>query len=149
MARSLREVAELSPSIFWQLHKMAFLLEKRVDESLHEQLDIRFAQYKVMEAISRNENSRQNTIADLLDQTEASISRQIRLLDKKKLVHVDSVMGNKRARELRLTDQGENQLRLCREIVNTLQLRVFGGLGDDEQHYLKAMLDHLLQSVRS
>ena len=107
--------------LYWQIHTLAFLLEKKVDESLKEQLQLGFAQYKVLEAIGRKTNAKQNTIADLLDQTEASISRQIKILQRKKLINVDAVMGNKRARELSLTEQGEEQLRQCQSILDVTQ----------------------------
>jgi len=44
----------MSPRLYWQIHKLAFLLEKRSDESLKSQVNIGFAQYKVLEAIGRN-----------------------------------------------------------------------------------------------
>ena len=82
--------------LHWQLHRLAFLLEKRTDEALKSQLGIGFAQYKVLEAINQNALAKQNTVAELLDQTEASISRQIKILEKKGLIRAHTVMGNRR-----------------------------------------------------
>ena len=139
----------MQPNLYWQIHTLAFLLEKRADESLKEQFSIGFAQYKVMRAIGANMHAKQNMIADLLDQTEASISRQIKILQRKKLIQVDTVMGNKRARELSLTEQGEEQLRLCQEVLDVTQAKVFGGLSYEEQQYFQALFDRMIKNARS
>jgi DNA-binding MarR family transcriptional regulator len=125
------------------------LFEKKADELLREHFDLGFAQYKVLEAIGRNTNAKQNTIADLLDQTEASISRQIKILSRRKLISVDAVMGNKRARELNVMPQGEEQLRLCRERLDVLYARVFAGVSEEDVRYFEALFDRLITNVRS
>ncbi len=138
----------MSPRLYWQIHKLAFLLEKRSDESLKSQVGIGFAQYKVLEAIGRNILAKQNTVAILLDQTEASISRQIKILQKKKLINVASVMGNKRARELSLTENGEDLLRQCEEILDLAQAQVIGGLSYQEQQHLQQLLERMVAKAR-
>ncbi len=138
----------MAPRLYWQIHKLAFLLEKRADESLKSQLSIGFAQYKVLEAISQNMLSKQNTIAELLDQTEASISRQIKLLQKKKLILASSVMDNKRARELSLTDLGEDVLRQAEETLNVTRAQVIGGLSYQEQSLLQELFERMLIKAR-
>ena len=135
--------------LYWQIHTLAFLLEKSADENLKEQVELGFAQYKVIEAIGRNMHAKQNAIAEMLDQTEASISRQIKILQRKKLIHVDMVMGNKRARELSLTELGERQLRQCQEILELTHAKVFGGLSYDEQRYFQALFDRMIENARS
>ena len=139
----------MQPRLYWQIHKLAFLLEKRADESLKFQAGIGFAQYKVLEAIGRNMFARQNTIAKLLDQTEASISRQIKILQKKGLIIVGDVMGNKRARELSLTEQGEELLRQCEEVLDLAQAQVIGGLSYQEQRHFQELFERMVAKARS
>lgn len=139
----------MQPQLYWQIHTLAFLLEKRADENLKEQFGLGFAQYKVLEAIGRNMHAKQNTIADMLDQTEASISRQVKILLRKRLIIVDTVMGNKRARELSLSEQGEEQLRLCREQIDIMQSRVFGGLSYQEQQFFNTLFERMISNARS
>jgi DNA-binding MarR family transcriptional regulator len=139
----------MQPRLYWQLHTVAFLLEKQADESLKEQFSIGFAQYKVLRAIGENMHAKQNTIADMLDQTEASVSRQIKILQKRKLITVDMVMGNKRARELSLTEQGEETLRLSQEVLDMTQAKVFGGLNYEEQQYFTVLFERMIKNVRS
>ncbi len=138
----------MQPRLYWQIHQLAFLLEKRADESLKQQLDIGFAQYKVLEAINQNMLAKQNLIAGLLDQTEASVSRQIKILQKKGLVLVATVMGNKRARELTLTDIGEEMVHHAEEILDVTQAQVIGGLGYQEQRLLQELFERMLLKAR-
>lgn len=134
----------MSPRLYWQIHRLAFLLEKRSDESLKSQTGIGFAQYKVLEAVGRNMLAKQNMIAKLLDQTEASISRQIKILQKKHLISVASVMGNRRARELSLTENGEELLRQCEEILDLAQAQIIGGLSYQEQQHFQELFERML-----
>jgi len=136
------------PRLYWQIHKLAFLLEKRADEGLKRQTGIGFAQYKVLEAIGRNSLARQNMIAGLLDQTEASVSRQIKILEKKDLIIVAMVMGNKRARELTLTEKGEGLLIQCEEIMDVTQAQIIGGLGYQEQKHFQELFARMLDRAR-
>lgn len=135
--------------LYWQIHKLAFLLEKRADESLKSQLDIGFAQYKVLEAINQNMLAKQNLVAKLLDQTEASISRQIKILQKKGMITVTTVMGNKRAKELALTVVGEEIVSQAEELLDLTQAQVIGGLSYQEHRLFQDLFERMLSKARS
>ncbi len=138
----------MSPRLYWQIHKLAFLLEKRADENLKAQAGIGFAQFKVLEAVGSNMLAKQNLIASQLDQTEASISRQIKILQKKGLIIVASVMGNRRARELSLTEKGEELLTQCAEILDFAQAQVIGALSYQEQRHFQELFERMLNKAR-
>ena len=136
----------MQPRLYWHIHKLAFLFEKKADEQLRSELGIGFAQYKVIEAINQNALTKQNTVARLLDQTEASISRQITILQKKGLITVQNVMGNKRAKELLLTRVGEDISRQAEQILALVENETIGELTYQEQRILQElfirMIDH-------
>ncbi len=134
----------MTPRLYWQIHKLAFLMEKRADESLRSELDIGFAQYKVLEAINQNMLARQNMVAAMLDQTEASISRQIKILQKKGLILASEVMGNKRAKELSLTVVGDEMVRHAEELLDVTQAQVMGGLSYQEQRLFQELFERML-----
>ncbi len=136
------------PRLYWQIHQLAFLLEKQIDESLKSQLDIGFAQYKVLEAINQNILAKQNVIAGLLDQTEASISRQIKILQKKGLIKVSVMMGNKRAKELNLTGIGEEIVSQAEDILDVTQAQIIGGLSYQEQRLFQELFERMLDKAR-
>ena len=134
--------------LYWQLQKLSFLLEKKIDDDLKEQLDIGFAQYKVLEAINQNSLARQNMVAEMLDQTEASISRQIKILEKKGLINVVKVMGNKRARELSLTRVGEDLVKQAEVLIEHVQEKTMNGLSYQDQRYLLEVFERMLENTR-
>jgi MarR family transcriptional regulator for hemolysin len=136
------------PRLYWQIHQLAFLLEKKADDSLKSNIDIGFAQYKVLEAINQNMLAKQNTVAELLDQTEASISRQIKILQKKGLIKVSTVMGNKRAKELSLTGIGEEMVRQAEDILDESQSQIIGGLSYQEQRLFQELFERMLNRAR-
>lgn len=137
----------MTPRLYWQIQKLAFLLEKRADDSLKSQIDIGFAQYKVLEAINQNMLARQNMVASMLDQTEASISRQVKILQRKGLIIVADVMGNKRARELSLTRVGEEIVRSAEEVIEISQAQVMGSLSYQEQRLLHELFERMLSKA--
>jgi DNA-binding MarR family transcriptional regulator len=139
----------MTPRLYWQIHKLAFLLEKRADEVLRSELDIGFAQYKVLEAINQNMLARQNMVAMMLDQTEASISRQIKILQKKGLIQVSEVMGNKRAKELSLTVVGDEMVRHAEEVLDVTQAQVIGGLSYQEQRLFQELFERMLSKAKN
>jgi DNA-binding MarR family transcriptional regulator len=134
----------MNVELYWQIHQLAFLLEKRADDALKNQTNIGFAQYKVLEAVGRNILAKQNIIAELLNQTEASISRQVKILEKKGLLTIGTVMNNRRARELALTEQGEECLRHSEELLDMVQSQIFGTLHFEEQQLLQALFERML-----
>jgi DNA-binding MarR family transcriptional regulator len=139
----------MTPRLYWQIHKLAFLLEKRADDSLRTELGIGFAQYKVLEAINQNMLARQNMVAAMLDQTEASISRQIKILQKKGLIVVSEVMGNKRAKELSLTAIGDEMVRHAEEVLDVTQAQIIGGLSYQEQRLFQELFERMLVKAKN
>ena len=132
----------------WQLHKISFLLEKKADEQLKQSVGIGYAQYKVLEAIYQHDLTKQNVVAALLDQTEASISRQVKILQSKGLITVKEVMGNKRARELSLTRVGEEVIRQSALAVEEAQGDSITQLNYQEQSLMLEMLERMLDKLQ-
>jgi DNA-binding MarR family transcriptional regulator len=87
-------------------------------------------------------------VAEMLDQTEASISRQIKILEKKGLITVASVMGNKRARELSLTRVGEDIVRQAEHLLETVQEKTMEGLSYQDQRYLLEKFERMLENTK-
>lgn len=138
----------MQQQLSWQFHKISFLLEKSADEALKRQLGIGYAQYKVLEAINHNSLARQNTVAEMLDQTEASISRQVRILQKKGLIKISSVMGNRRAKELSLTTVGEEMVSNAIEVIEVAQAKFFSKINFAEQQKMLELLERMLSGTK-
>jgi len=139
----------MQPQLYWQIHRLAFLFEKRADDALYEQAGIRFAQFKVLEAIGRNVHTKQNVVAELLDQTEASISRQIKLLEKRQFVQVGVVVGNRRARELELTEEGEKVWIHAQQILTLTQSTLIGDMSLADQKTSHLLFSQAIDNIQS
>src|ERR1700755_3521534 len=70
------------------LQHTATILMRQSDQVLQERLGIGMSQFRVLLMLQRNANSQQRKLAECLGQTEASISRQIKLLCEKSLLAV-------------------------------------------------------------
>jgi DNA-binding MarR family transcriptional regulator len=68
------------------LTHVASVMSKQSDQVLHEHTGIGLSQYRIMMVLEWNPRISQSSIASALGQTEASISRQIKILQKKGLL---------------------------------------------------------------
>ncbi len=68
------------------IQHIASVINKQADQVLQEQLGIGVSQYKILSVLEWSPRVQQKAIAKALGQTEASISRQIKLLQSKGLL---------------------------------------------------------------
>src|ERR1700730_10242599 len=73
-------------NLSYLMNQLAAVMGKQSDQVGQEQLGIGLSQYKILMVLEWNPRVQQRTIADSLGQTEASISRQIKLLTAKGLL---------------------------------------------------------------
>lgn len=92
-------------------------LSRRSDQVLQEQLGIGVSQFKIMMVLKWNPNVQQRQIADALGQTEASISRQIKLMHNENLLQTTISPHNRREHITTLTAKG---VRMTQEALNVL-----------------------------
>jgi DNA-binding MarR family transcriptional regulator len=125
------------------LTHLAAVMSKQTDQLLHEQLGIGFSQYRILMVLEWNPRIGQSAIASSLGQTEASISRQIKLLKERGLLATQADPLNKRRHITVPTPMG---MQLTEAAVNILR-RSFGPeyavLGDDRLTQLLVGLQQL------
>src|SRR3954464_13663669 len=78
------------------VHHLAAVMGKESDHVLRQQLGLGLSQYKILMVLEWNPRIGQKAIADSLGQTEASISRQVSLLQKKGLLESRPDSNNRR-----------------------------------------------------
>lgn len=120
---------------------------KQSDQVLQEQLGIGLSQYKILMVVEWNPRVQQKTIADSLGQTEASISRQIKLLKTKGLLQTKIDPQNRRKHITAPTNLGMQ----ITEAATAIMRRSFGPeysrMGDDQMIQLITGLQHLHKIV--
>lgn len=134
-------------SLGYTLHQLVFILDRQSDEALHLELGVGFSQFKILMAARHSVGLKQNDIANHLGQTEASVSRQIKLMKQAGLLSVQIDPANRRARSIVLTTKGADLERRCIEVLEHTHATVFGSLSFAEQRLMRELLERLINKA--
>ncbi len=130
-------------NIGYLLNHLAFVLGRQSDQILLERLGIGYSQFKIMMVLRWNPHVQQKQIAERLGQTEASISRQIKLLHEAGLLQTVKRPENRREHITTLTSKGERFTDEAMNILNSYHQPVFGKLSDKQQAALVSSLQSM------
>jgi len=134
-------------NIGYLLNHLAFMLGRQSDQVLQEQLGIGFSQFKIMMVLGWNPSIQQRQIADKLGQTEASISRQIKLMQKQGLLSTKINPENRRVHITRLTPKGERLTEQALRVLNNYHAPTFAHLSEKQQKSLIDILTVMHEAV--
>lgn len=134
-------------NLSYLLNHLAAVMGKQADQVLREQLGIGFSQYKILMVLEWNPRTQQKTIADSLGQTEASISRQIKVLETKGLLQSKPDPNNKRKHITAPTPLGMQVTEAAADILRRSSTADFTNLGDDQLMQLTTGLQRLHKLV--
>lgn len=118
------------------LHKVSVALDRTSDQVLQERLGIGLAQFRVLLFLLQNDGAKQAAIAENLSQTEASISRQVKILQEKKLAVVRRNVSSRRDRLVFLTQKGAATSQRSLIILNEYHAPMFDNIGQKQQEEL-------------
>lgn len=90
----------------YMLHKLGSMLEHSSDVILFDEFGIGFSQFKILVSLQECGIMQQKDIANFLGQTEASVSRQIKLLKESHFLTSTKADDNKKANVISLTAKG-------------------------------------------
>lgn len=131
---------DIQNNLGYLFHHISFVLARQSDQVLQEQLGIGFSQFKILLILQQATGVQQKQIATKLGQTEASISRQIRLLSDAGLLTSQASPSNRRQHITRLTPKGVRLTEKAMEILNTYHAPIFAHLSEREQSQLRELL---------
>jgi DNA-binding MarR family transcriptional regulator len=134
-------------SIGYMLQHVASLLGKQSDQVLQEQLGIGLAQFKILQTLNVAPHTPQRDIAYALGQTEASVSRQIKLMVSDGLLHSVRSMNDHREHLTVVTAKGERLTEAGAHVLAKYFQLMLGGLNDKEQQQFMHVLEQLHKSV--
>ncbi len=109
------------------------VLAKQSDQVLQERLGIGFSQFKILMALQWNPATSQRKIADALGQTEASVSRQIKLMHERELLRSSVSPTNRRQHITVPTTKGLKLTAAAMEALQSFHAPVFSVL-NPKQH---------------
>jgi DNA-binding MarR family transcriptional regulator len=136
-------------NIGYLLNHLAFMLSRQSDQVLQEQLGIGFSQFKILMVLKWNPSVQQRQIADRLGQTEASISRQIKLLHDRGLLSTRISPENKREHITTLTAKGEKLTEQAMLVLNNYHAPTFDALSEKQRQQLLDILNVMHERVCS
>src|SRR5688572_23190405 len=117
-------------NVGYLLQHLAFTMSRQNDQILQEQLGIGFSQFKILTVLQHNPSTQQRDIAEALGQTEASISRQIRLMHERGLLQTRISPQNRRKHLTTLTSKGEQLTEEAMRVLNKYHAPMFDQLSD-------------------
>lgn len=132
-------------SIGYLLNHVSFVLGRQSDQVLQERLGIGFSQFKIMKTLQKSPHIQQKQIAECLGQTEASISRQIKLLQQQGLLQTVRRAENKREHITTLTAKGDRYTDEAIRVLGDYLTPMFVGLSERQQAALLEALETLHQ----
>jgi DNA-binding MarR family transcriptional regulator len=129
------------------IQHLAAVMGRQSDQVLQEQLGIGLSQFKILMVLEWNPRVQQKAIADSLGQTEASISRQIKLLKNKKLLVTKQDPQNRRRHITVPTTLGMQVTEAATAIMRRSFGPELGSIGDDQLMQLVTGLQKLHRIV--
>lgn len=132
---------DTSHNIGYLLQHLSFTMGRHNDQYLQEQLGIGVSQFKILMVLQWNPHIKQRQIANELGQTEASISRQIKLMHDKGLLVTTISPNNRREHITTLTAKGLRVTEASTAILNRIHAPMFERLSERQQQQLIEMLE--------
>lgn len=129
------------------LQHVAAMLARQSDQVLQEQLGVGFSQFKILMLLGQEDAPEQRQIAVRLGQTEASITRQIKLMSELGLITNQVNPQNRRKNITRLTPKGLRLTEHATEILNQNHSPIFNALTERQQFVLIDLLGTVHASV--
>lgn len=136
-----------SHNLGYTLQHLAAILGRQADQVLQERLGIGFSQFKILLVLQDKPGVRQKHIAQMLGQTEASISRQIKLLIEQGLLTSEVHESNRREHMTTLTARGVRYTEEAQRILNDYHAPVFAHLSAKQQQQLQDILNIMHQEI--
>lgn len=138
---------QLTADMGYMLHHVSITVYRQTDQALQEQLGIGLSQYRILAILSEQPSSTQRDLADYLGQTEASISRQIALLQSKHLLESWINPAERRKHPAHLTPKGIKLTQAAADIVAAQHKVLFASLPKRGSEQLADMLTTMHQHV--
>lgn len=136
-----------STNFVYLFNHLSEVIAKQSDQVLQEQLGIGLSQYKILMVLEWNPRIQQKAIADALGQTEASISRQVKLLKAKNLLTSKIDPTNKRKHIGLPSPLGMQITEAANDLLKRNFTQDFSSLSEDQIVNLSQSLNELHRLV--
>lgn len=133
-----------APQVLLSAQEIIKNFKDLVNRSFHvNELDISYDQWMVINVISKKQGVSQVYIADHTRKEPASVSRILKLLEKKGVIEKVAARGNLRAKRIYLTPKGDDVHRRATRLFNMIAKDGFNGVHEQEINLFVRILDKL------
>jgi len=129
--------------VITKIQRLAFRIERHADQILLEKLGIGFSQFRIIHELERNPKAKQNQLARALGQTEASISRQVKIMRADRLMITSINPNNKREHLTTLTPKGARIKEAATESLDKLYNSIIKDLSSKDIDRLNKAIDSI------
>lgn len=136
------------------LNNLGYLLQhtqsimyRQSDQVLQERLGIGMSQYKLLMMLGHRPDVQQKTLADSLGQTEASVSRQIKLMCERGLLATAVNPANRREHITRPTAKGVKVADAAQDILTEYHAPVFDNLNQKQLEQLAQTMSKMHEII--
>lgn len=137
----MSDVSEAAGSTMYLLQHIGTILERQFDQALLEQFGIGTSQYRILLALEAHPDISQKHLAANLGQTEASISRQVRILQSKLLISIQVHPRSRRERVTNLSPKGVTVIAVAKDLYAQVASGLLGGLNERQQKAFRESLN--------
>lgn len=137
-----------SDTTIYLIQHLSAVIERQANQILLERLGVSYAKYKVLSTIKWHDQAlSQRFIADALRQTEASISRQVKLLIDKGMVISTVSPKSRREHLVQITFLGMRLIAEAQAVLGPSYEQLLALIGKKSQRYLGQSLDTIHQNL--
>ena len=132
---------DLSRNFGFVLHDVARLLRTIFDRRV-KTLGLTRSQWWVLQHVFRNHGATQSELAEALEVEKATLGRLLDRLADKGWIRRQADAGDRRAKRIYLTEEGEPAMKAMRAAAADLRREAFAGLSAQErEHLIDCLLD--------
>jgi DNA-binding MarR family transcriptional regulator len=138
---------ESQKSSFSPLLHLTYVLQQLSDDKLLTEVGVGLSQTRIMSVLNSSVPRSQRAIAHVLQQTEANVSRQLKVMHKYGLVSITKNKKDARQRDVKLTAKGNNRYLCAVKILSMQQNELFKLLGKNELKSFEHATANLLMAL--
>jgi len=132
---------------FSPLLHLTYLLQQLTDENLLNTTGVGLSSARIMSALHGSPAVSQRTIAALLRQTEANVSRQLQVMRKQGLVKISKNKKDSRQRDVILTSKGSARYQAAIKLINNQQAEMSKLLTRNEKQAFDKAVANLVSGL--
>lgn len=133
--------------LFFMLQKSLFFFDKMADQVIRKETDLTLAQFHVLLMIFMHGTTSQQLIAEMLQNTQASVSRQVSLLLRKKCLTRVQNPQNKREYKLTNTTLGTTLVKKAVKALDQKFKDVFSVVSEKDKEKIVQNLNKIIHKV--